>query len=39
METIIGVFYGVYHELGRGFLESAYAEAMAVALEEAELRS
>jgi GxxExxY protein len=37
-ETIIGVFYGVYHELGQGFLESAYAEAMAVALEEAELQ-
>lgn len=37
-ETIIGVFYDVYHELGQGFLESAYAEAMAVALEEAELR-
>ena len=37
-ETIIGVFYDVYHELGQGFLESAYAEAMAVALEEAELQ-
>jgi GxxExxY protein len=37
-ETIIGAFYDVYHELGQGFLESAYAEAMAVALEEAELQ-
>ena len=37
-ETIIGVFYDVYHERGQGFLESAYAEAIAVALEEAELQ-
>jgi len=37
-ETIIGVFYDGYHELGQGFLESACAEAMAVALEEAELQ-
>ena len=34
-EKIIGVFYDVYNELGHGFLESTYAEAMVVALEEA----
>jgi GxxExxY protein len=34
---IIGVFYEVYNELGAGFLESVYAEAMAVALSEAGL--
>jgi GxxExxY protein len=32
-EKIIGVFYDVYNELGHGFLESTYAEAMFVALE------
>ena len=37
-ETIIGVFYDLYPELGQGFLESAYAEAMAVALEDAALQ-
>jgi len=31
-EKIIGVFYDVYNELGHGFLESTYAEAMVVAL-------
>jgi hypothetical protein len=30
-EKIIGVFYDVYNELGYGFLESTYAEAMVVA--------
>jgi GxxExxY protein len=30
--TIIGVFYDVYNELGHGFLESVYREAMAIAL-------
>jgi GxxExxY protein len=30
---IIGVFYEVYNELGHGFLESTYSEAMIVALE------
>lgn len=30
---IIGTFYDVYNELGYGFLESTYAEAMVVALE------
>jgi GxxExxY protein len=36
-ETIIGVFYDVYNELGHGFLESTYAEAMVVALESSAL--
>jgi len=31
-ERIIGVFYDVYNELGYGFLESVYREAMRVAL-------
>lgn len=35
---IIGVFYGVYNELGYGFLESVYRESMRVALTEAALR-
>ncbi|SPF34305.1 conserved hypothetical protein [Candidatus Sulfotelmatobacter kueseliae] len=34
---IIGVFYDVYNELGHGFLESTYAEALVVALQEAGL--
>jgi GxxExxY protein len=33
-DRIIGVFYDVYNELGHGFLESTYAEAMAVALRD-----
>jgi len=36
-DKIIGVFYDVYNELGYGFLESTYAQAMVVALEEAGL--
>lgn len=32
-DKIIGAFYDVYNDLGHGFLESTYAEAMAVALE------
>lgn len=31
-ETIIGIFYDVYNELGYGFLEKVYEEAMAMAL-------
>jgi GxxExxY protein len=38
-DAIIGVFYDVYNELGHGFLESTYAEAMLVALEQASLRA
>jgi GxxExxY protein len=37
-ERIIGVFYDVYNELGHGFLESIYREAMRVALGQAGLR-
>lgn len=36
-EKIIGMFYDVYNELDYGFLESTYAGAMAVALEDAGL--
>jgi GxxExxY protein len=36
-EKIIGVFYEVYNELGFGFLESVYREAMLIALREAGL--
>ena len=38
-ERIIGAFYDVYNELGHGFLESTYAEAMALALTESGLAS
>lgn len=31
-EKIIGVFYEVYNELGHGFLESVYENAMVIAL-------
>ena len=34
-EKIIGIFYSVYNELGHGFLESVYEEAMAMSLEAA----
>jgi GxxExxY protein len=33
-EQIIGIFYEVYNELGFGFLEKVYEEAMAVAFKE-----
>ena len=36
-EQIIGVFYDVYNELGYGFLESTYSEAMLIALQDAGL--
>jgi len=36
-DKIIGVFYDVYNELGYGFLESTYAEAMAIALAQSGL--
>jgi GxxExxY protein len=37
-DRIIGCFYEVYNELGHGFLESVYREALTVALEAAGLR-
>jgi GxxExxY protein len=33
-EKIIGAFYDVYNELGYGFLESVYEEALAIALRQ-----
>jgi GxxExxY protein len=36
-EPIIGAFYEVYNELGPGFLESVYREAMVIALRGAGL--
>lgn len=33
-EHVIGVFYAVYNELGAGFLESVYENALALALRE-----
>ncbi len=33
-EKIIGIFFDVYNELGHGFLESVYEEALSVALAE-----
>jgi len=36
-ERVTGVFYDVYNELGRGFLESVYREAMRLALTQAGL--
>lgn len=38
-DKIIGVFYDVYNELGEGFLESVYHNAMCIALNQAGLRS
>lgn len=38
-EKIIGVFFDVYNELGHGFLESTYAEALVVAFEQSSLSS
>jgi len=36
-DQILGIFYKVYNELGHGFLESVYARAMAIALQQAGL--
>lgn len=36
-KSIIGVFFDVYNELGSGFLEIVYVEALALALREAGL--
>ncbi len=37
-DIIIGTFYEVYNELGFGFLESVYEEAMLIALREKGLK-
>jgi len=37
-ERIIGVFYEVYNELGNGFLEVVYPEAMRLALTQVGLQ-
>jgi GxxExxY protein len=37
-ESIIGVFYDVYNELGFGFLESVYRRALKLSLEEKGLK-
>ena len=37
-EKIISVFYSVYNELGHGFLESVYDEAMTIALSDAGMK-
>lgn len=37
-ETIIGIFYDVYNELGYGYLESVYETCMEIALTEAGLQ-
>ncbi len=36
---VIGAFYTVYNELGYGFLESVYEEALAIALEDEGLKA
>lgn len=33
-DRVIGIFYAVYNELGQGFLESVYENALAIALRE-----
>jgi PD-(D/E)XK nuclease superfamily len=38
-ESIIGAFYDVYNELGHGFLESVYREALACELASKRLRA
>ena len=37
-QKIIGVFYEVYNELGAGFVESVYREAMRLALRQSNLK-
>jgi GxxExxY protein len=36
-EKMIGIFYDVYNELGHGFLESVYEQALAIALAEQQI--
>jgi GxxExxY protein len=38
-ERIIGVFYDVYNELGHGFLESVYEQALALAFCETGMKT
>lgn len=38
-EKIIGAFYEVYNELGQGFLESVYENALLIALRDGGLRA
>ena len=38
-QKIIGVFYDVYNELGRGFLESVYQKSLWLALDSAGLKA
>ena len=38
-QKIIGVFYEVYNELGFGFLEGVYEEAMLIALADAGIQA
>ncbi len=33
-EQLIGIFYDVYNELGHGFIESVYEEALSISLSE-----
>jgi GxxExxY protein len=37
-EQITGLFYDVYNELGRGYLESVYVSALVVALQQRGIR-
>ena len=37
-EKIIGTFYDVYNDLGHGFLESIYEQALAIALAQAGMK-
>ncbi|HEV8604376.1 MAG TPA: GxxExxY protein [Tepidisphaeraceae bacterium] len=37
-DKIISIFYDVYNELGSGFLESVYENAMCIALRQAGLQ-
>lgn len=36
-EKLIGIFYAIYNELGHGFLESVYEQALSAALAESGL--
>jgi GxxExxY protein len=34
-EKVIGIFFDVYNDMGHGFLESVYEQALGIALMEA----